>query len=59
MYSVELYSRVHRACHVEGMSERSAARPLYRATGAPGGGSNATTFLTGKQMSTQPNRRKE
>jgi len=26
MYSVELYSRVRRACHVEGMSERAAAR---------------------------------
>ena len=26
MYSVELYSRVRRACHVEGMSERTAAR---------------------------------
>jgi len=26
MYSVELYRRVRRACHVEGMSERAAAR---------------------------------
>jgi len=26
MYSVELYSRVRRACHVEGMSQRAAAR---------------------------------
>ena len=26
MYSVELYSRVRRACHVEGMSRREAAR---------------------------------
>lgn len=26
MYSVELYNRVRRACHVEGMSEREAAR---------------------------------
>ncbi|MDP6455080.1 MAG: IS21 family transposase, partial [SAR202 cluster bacterium] len=26
MYSVELYSRVRRACHVEGMSIREAAR---------------------------------
>ena len=26
MYSVELYSRVRRACHVEGMSEREASR---------------------------------
>ncbi len=26
MYSVELYSRVRRACHVDGMSERGAAR---------------------------------
>ena len=26
MYSVELYSRVRRACHVGGMSERAAAR---------------------------------
>ena len=25
MYSVELYSRVRRACHVGGMSERAAA----------------------------------
>ena len=25
MYSVELYSRVRRACHVDGMSERAAA----------------------------------
>ena len=25
MYSVELYNRVRRACHVDGMSERSAA----------------------------------
>jgi transposase len=26
MYSVELYARVRRACHVEGLSERAAAR---------------------------------
>ena len=26
MYSVELYGRVRRACHVDGMSEREAAR---------------------------------
>ena len=26
MYSVELYSRVRRACHVDGMSERAAGR---------------------------------
>ncbi len=26
MYSVELYGRVRRACHVDGMSERAAAR---------------------------------
>ena len=26
MYSVELYNRVRRACHVDGMSERAAAR---------------------------------
>lgn len=26
MYSVELYNRVRRACHVEGMSERESAR---------------------------------
>ena len=25
MYSVELYNQVRRACHVDGMSERSAA----------------------------------
>ena len=34
MYSVELYSRVRRACHVGGMSERAAARTRGdRATG--------------------------
>ena len=26
MYSVELYARVRRACHVDGLSERAAAR---------------------------------
>ena len=26
MYSVDLYARVRRACHVDGMSERAAAR---------------------------------
>ena len=26
MYSVDLYSRVRRACHVEGMSKSAAAR---------------------------------
>ncbi len=26
MYSVELYNRVRRACHVDGMSRREAAR---------------------------------
>lgn len=26
IYSVELYNRVRRACHVEGMSEREAGR---------------------------------
>ncbi len=26
MYSVELYSRVRRACHVDGMSKSAAAR---------------------------------
>ena len=26
MYSVELYSRVRRACHVDGLSAREAAR---------------------------------
>jgi len=28
MYSVELYNRVRRACHVKGMSERSAAHHI-------------------------------
>ncbi len=28
MYSVELYNRVRRVCHVVGMSERSAPRHL-------------------------------
>ena len=28
MYRVELYARVRRACHVEGMSIREAARVL-------------------------------
>ncbi len=26
MYSVDLYARIRRACHVDGMSERAAAR---------------------------------
>ncbi len=34
MYSVDLYGRVRRACHVEGMSIREAARVfgLHRET---------------------------
>lgn len=34
MYSVEIYQRVRRACHVEGMSQREAARQfgLHRTT---------------------------
>jgi len=29
MYRVELYGRIRRACHVEGMSIREAARPSW------------------------------